>query len=197
MPLVCQKCGHSDNWDAVPAPKSSTVLDLGASGQRAALAEIQAEIARFKTYSARYISVLEKQQHDLESKLEAIVFPVLSLPAEITSRIFVECLPDNVSPSTAHAPLLLTRVCRQWEDIALSTCQLWSSLHLDSFSAEHITAPDGTLQTWFSRARACPLSLTIQFKHCNVVGLLACTAKRCLNPSASLPSCPSCLASAV
>ncbi|KAJ6450681.1 hypothetical protein C8R45DRAFT_1224048 [Mycena sanguinolenta] len=167
MPLVCQKCGHSNDWETVLIPKSS-VLAPDAFGQRVALAEIQAEIARFKTYSARYIFALEKQEEEVEARLKEIAYPILSLPPEITSRIFVECLlpDDGLSPLTARAPLLLMRVCRQWKDIALSTCQLWSSLRIDSLhtGSGEIMVPSGTLfllQTWFSRAGACPLSLII------------------------------------
>ncbi|KAJ6448490.1 hypothetical protein C8R45DRAFT_1046137 [Mycena sanguinolenta] len=172
MPLVCQKCGLSNNWDTTPIPKSSTILapDV-AFGQRAALAEIQAEIARFKTYSARYMFALEKQEEEVEARLKEIAYPVLSLPAEITSRIFVECLlrDDGLSLLTARTPLLLMRVCRQWKDIALSTCQLWSFLRIDSLhtGSGKIMVPSGTLfllQTWFSRAGACPLSLIIDYE---------------------------------
>ncbi|KAJ6447443.1 hypothetical protein C8R45DRAFT_1043139 [Mycena sanguinolenta] len=177
MPLVCQTCGHSNNWDTAPMPKSSTMLAPDVFGQRAALAEIEAEIARFKTYSARYIFALEKQKEEVEARLKEIVYPILSLPAEITSQIFVECLEgirqrfhflpdDGLSPLTARAPWLLMQVCRKWKEIALSTCQLWSFLQikpLDTGSGE-IMVPAGTLfllETWFSRAGACPLSLII------------------------------------
>ncbi|KAF7337303.1 WD40 repeat-like protein [Mycena sanguinolenta] len=153
MPLVCQKCGHS-NWVTgvtVPVP-SSEIPAPDVSGQRTALAEIQAEITRFRAYSARCISALEEQQHELEAKLNAVVYPVLSLPAKITSRIFVECLPDyDVSPSTGHMPLLLTR--------------LWSSLCIEVVSLHgKPMVSRGTLlrlQTWLSRSRQRPLSLTI------------------------------------
>ncbi|KAF7337312.1 F-box domain-containing protein [Mycena sanguinolenta] len=168
MPLVCQKCGHRDNWDTVPIQKTSTtaLYPSTLASHRAALAEIQAEIAHFKMYSARYISALENQLQEVEAKLKVVVYPVLSLPPEITSRIFVECLPgDDVSPLPAHAPLLLTLVCRRWKDIALSTCQLWSSLRIESFLCEELLVPRGTslrMQTWFSRARERPLSLIIR-----------------------------------
>ncbi|KAJ6447392.1 hypothetical protein C8R45DRAFT_117879 [Mycena sanguinolenta] len=164
MPLVCHKCGNS-SWDTVP-PQSSVVPALDIPGHRAALVEIQAKIARFKTFSTCYISVLQKQQHELEAELGAVVYPVLSLPPEIISRIFVQCLPDDgVSPWDGDAaPLVLVRVCRQWKDIALSTCQLWSSLRIQSVSDDKIKVPRGTLQklqSWFSRARASPLSLSV------------------------------------
>ncbi|KAJ6448439.1 hypothetical protein C8R45DRAFT_917577 [Mycena sanguinolenta] len=171
MPLVCQKCGHSSNRDP-PIPKFSTVSALDSTANhRAALAEIQAEITRFKVFSTHHVSALEKQEEELKAKLETVVYPVLSLPPEIMSQIFVECLPTDdeigdMSPSPGCAPLLLTRVCRQWTDIALSTCQLWSSLCIESLSYYELLVPRGTLgrmQTWFSRARQRPLSLIIKY----------------------------------
>ncbi|KAJ6448443.1 hypothetical protein C8R45DRAFT_160754 [Mycena sanguinolenta] len=170
MSLVCQKCGHSSKWDTapVPIPRASVLPSpdgFAAPNNRTALAEIQVEIARFKTYSEHYISALVKQQEEIEAKLRAIVYPVLSLPTEIISRIFIECLPDNCIPSARHAPLLLTRVCRQWKAIALSTCGLWSSLHIESLWYDKLMVPRGTsfaLQTWFSRAGERLLSLTIE-----------------------------------
>ncbi|KAJ6450632.1 hypothetical protein C8R45DRAFT_848908 [Mycena sanguinolenta] len=142
------------------------MLSPNVLGHRAALADIQAEIARFKTQSTLYISALEKEQEEIEAKLRAVVYPVLSLPGEITSRIFVECLPnDDVLPLAEHAPLLFLSVCHQWRDIAISTCLLWSSLRIESMLADNgIVVSCGTLRTlhtWFSRARALPLFLTM------------------------------------
>ncbi|KAJ6559907.1 hypothetical protein B0H19DRAFT_864058, partial [Mycena capillaripes] len=55
------------------------------------------------------------------------VYPILTLPPEISARIFVECLPSHgrVRPSTVTAPLLLAQICRDWRHIAISSCQLW------------------------------------------------------------------------
>ncbi|KAJ7140755.1 hypothetical protein C8R44DRAFT_530102, partial [Mycena epipterygia] len=55
------------------------------------------------------------------------VYPVLTLPDDITSRIFVECLPTHgrVRPSPRNAPLILSQICRQWREIALSISDLW------------------------------------------------------------------------
>ncbi|KAJ7108306.1 hypothetical protein C8R44DRAFT_531522, partial [Mycena epipterygia] len=55
------------------------------------------------------------------------VYPALTLPNEITSQIFVACLPEDgrVTPSPHTAPLLLAQICRHWRNIATSTCELW------------------------------------------------------------------------
>ncbi|KAJ7652524.1 hypothetical protein DFH06DRAFT_907741, partial [Mycena polygramma] len=49
------------------------------------------------------------------------------LPFDITSRIFLHCLPSHgrVSASPSRAPLLLAQICRHWREAALSTCGLW------------------------------------------------------------------------
>ncbi|KII85672.1 hypothetical protein PLICRDRAFT_116328, partial [Plicaturopsis crispa FD-325 SS-3] len=57
---------------------------------------------------------------------ESIVSPCRRLPAELLSEIFSFCLPAaKVVPQPDKAPLLLTRVCRKWRAIALSTPALW------------------------------------------------------------------------
>ncbi|KAJ6608263.1 hypothetical protein B0H10DRAFT_1711402, partial [Mycena sp. CBHHK59/15] len=54
------------------------------------------------------------------------VHPVLSLPPEITSEIFIHCLPSGfLKPSTRKAPLLFTQICHRWRLIALETPELW------------------------------------------------------------------------
>ncbi|KAJ7083803.1 hypothetical protein C8R44DRAFT_573405, partial [Mycena epipterygia] len=90
---------------------------------RANLDEIQSTISRYQTY----LAVLETQQRALEMELSCVVYPVLTLPIEITSRIFVECLPSDgvVRPSPSKPPLTLAQVCSHWRDISLSTCGLW------------------------------------------------------------------------
>ncbi|KAJ7700511.1 hypothetical protein B0H17DRAFT_925554, partial [Mycena rosella] len=63
----------------------------------------------------------------LEASLALVIYPVLTLPTEITSRIFVHCLPKHrrVRPSPTTPPLTLAQICRHWREVALSTCQLW------------------------------------------------------------------------
>ncbi|KAJ7120409.1 hypothetical protein C8R43DRAFT_853873, partial [Mycena crocata] len=55
----------------------------------------------------------------------AIFDPVAKLPLELSSDIFLRCLPDDPAPNEAVAPMLLLRVCHAWSDIALSTALLW------------------------------------------------------------------------
>ncbi|KAJ7673814.1 hypothetical protein DFH06DRAFT_954437, partial [Mycena polygramma] len=56
--------------------------------------------------------------------LAEIVYPVLTLPPEITAQIFVQAVKPLDKASSTSAPLLLLRICRQWRTIALSTPRL-------------------------------------------------------------------------
>ncbi|KAJ7855416.1 hypothetical protein B0H13DRAFT_1641933, partial [Mycena leptocephala] len=102
-------------------------LDSGnAADLRVNLAAIKAAILRHKNE----LSILEKREREVEEpqeRLAHVEYPVLTLPPEITSRIFLECLPGHgrVIPSPDAAPLLLSQICRHWRDVALSTCGLW------------------------------------------------------------------------
>ncbi|KAJ7208333.1 hypothetical protein GGX14DRAFT_319385, partial [Mycena pura] len=91
------------------------------------LAKLEAEIVQFKTYTEGHISALEEKRRAILECLNDVVYPILTLPPEITSRIFVHCLPHHgrVRPSPRSAPLVLTQVCGQWRAVALSTGELW------------------------------------------------------------------------
>ncbi|KAJ7228149.1 hypothetical protein GGX14DRAFT_331655, partial [Mycena pura] len=57
----------------------------------------------------------------------SIVYPVLTLPPEITSEIFIRCLPAETVDvvCTRNAPLLPMQICRTWRQIAISMRVLW------------------------------------------------------------------------
>ncbi|KAJ7878337.1 hypothetical protein B0H14DRAFT_1646418 [Mycena olivaceomarginata] len=103
--------------------------------------------------------------------------PVLTLPSELVSRVFWECLPAHgrIRPSPTKPPLLLTQICHDWREIATSSSELWSSVDL-CFStkwtwglgqAQQIPNNGALplLQQWFERANARPLSVTIRSSH--------------------------------
>ncbi|KAJ7642585.1 hypothetical protein DFH06DRAFT_1333973 [Mycena polygramma] len=127
MSIICEQCGHR-NGDA-PSTALSGFLGSSSPPQlRAALEAVGQGILR----QQMYLSGLEKQRGALELKLAQIVYPVLSLPPEITAHIFVECLPAHgrVRPSPMSPPLLLAQICRDWQEIALGTSELWRSLDI-------------------------------------------------------------------
>ncbi|KAJ7040774.1 hypothetical protein C8F04DRAFT_227310 [Mycena alexandri] len=82
------------------------------------------------------------------------VDPVLTLPVEITSEFFYQCLPTSCSdrewntPDPREAPMLLLHVCKAWREIAISTSVLWSKME---FSMHNNHGAD-LWRTWLTRA---------------------------------------------
>ncbi|KAF7354744.1 hypothetical protein MSAN_01388500 [Mycena sanguinolenta] len=116
------------------------------------------------------IPVLQRERKLILRKLNALKYPVLKLPSEVTAEIFVFCLPPirlskyedscHVVPhSVADAPLLFLRVCRAWRDIALATPRLWASIRLPSGGRWR---PFDSWLSWLARAGSCPLSLALR-----------------------------------
>ncbi|KAJ7157211.1 hypothetical protein C8R46DRAFT_959114 [Mycena filopes] len=135
------------------------------------LVEVDASIADLKSH----LQLLEETRRLLQEQLDCIVYPILSLPPEITSEIFLECLPPPPSPSmgsrqqSSHrnnvAPLLLFYVCRAWRKIALSTPRLWDSLHLFHSTIRRFPRTSTmakVITDWFSRAGSSPLTLSLR-----------------------------------
>ncbi|KAF7334600.1 F-box domain-containing protein [Mycena venus] len=100
----------------------------------------------------------------IQDELDSIVYPVLTLPAEITSHIFTQSLPIDATPSRYAAPLLLTQVCRLWRTIALATPNLWQSIvvkELGPGDLERLNDPAKLVEMWLQRSAGLPLSLFV------------------------------------
>ncbi|KAJ7724860.1 hypothetical protein B0H16DRAFT_1895297 [Mycena metata] len=96
-----------------------------------------------------------------QARRDPTPYPVLTLPPEITSEIFLCCLPetrefDVLNPK--EAPLLLTHVCGAWRQIAIATPQLWTAFYI---AEENGFFDDlgNVAETWFTRAGICELSV--------------------------------------
>ncbi|KAJ6492810.1 hypothetical protein C8R47DRAFT_1119850 [Mycena vitilis] len=102
-----------------------------------------------------------------EDLRRSLTYPVLTLPFEITSQIFLDCLPDEPCsyPSQDEAPLVLTRVCRDWRIVAISTSRLWDHLRVELDSDDGIGYIDekwvALLDLWLQRSQSQPLSLAV------------------------------------
>ncbi|KAJ6565370.1 hypothetical protein B0H10DRAFT_2113122 [Mycena sp. CBHHK59/15] len=105
------------------------------------------------------IAALTAERQSLQAESDSIMYPVLSLPPEITMEVFRCCLPSDSMPrpSPFKAPLLLAQICRQWRRIALNTPNLWRSLVFGDESSVEI------LKLWLSRAGNLPLNYSL---HC-------------------------------
>ncbi|KAJ6509125.1 hypothetical protein DFH09DRAFT_861760, partial [Mycena vulgaris] len=88
------------------------------------LAEIDAEITELQ---AR-LSHLAVTRKPLADALESIVYPILTLPPEITAEIFIHyCAlsPWTILHESRSGPLLLANICRTWRGIAINLRSIW------------------------------------------------------------------------
>ncbi|KAF7353318.1 F-box domain-containing protein [Mycena sanguinolenta] len=99
------------------------------------------------------------------------VHPILSLPPELISLIFIHCLPPYAELRASKAPLLLTRICGAWRALALRTPALWASVAFKLFhDASVSTNPTPhelkfrKLTWWLAQGAAHPLTLNL---HCH------------------------------
>ncbi|KAJ7270901.1 hypothetical protein C8J57DRAFT_1319979 [Mycena rebaudengoi] len=110
---------------------------------------------------------LETERSAIQNELASIVYPVLDLPPEVVSVIFIACLPVySATPHPLRAPLLLCAICSAWRKIALSTPQLWTTFifSVDLGRTNLSSGVDGLavvelFECWISRAGACPLTM--------------------------------------
>lgn len=98
-----------------------------------------------------------------ESEVKSHTHPILDrmtgLPLEISSEIFVLCLPDPPLRRRDLAPILFLNVCRSWTNIALSTPSLWSTVRVqDSSQGGYF---EENIAVWLTRCRSHPLSLSL------------------------------------
>ncbi|KAJ7780989.1 hypothetical protein B0H16DRAFT_603789 [Mycena metata] len=122
---------------------------------RARYSELAWAIANQQTL----LNAMMARLQELQTRLDSIVYPVLSLPPEITSGIFLHCTPEGYRDvvDTSFAPLLPMHVCRAWRQVAISTPALWTTFHVTGASR---SLPE-TAKVWFERARQLPLSVSL------------------------------------
>jgi hypothetical protein len=113
---------------------------------------------------ARSLNQLYRENRVVQARLDGYKYPVLTLPTEIVSAVFVHFLPPYPPPFTGdQSPTCLTNICRRWRQIALETPELWRAIRFcvgkdsESFERERHIA-----DIWLSRLPCSyPLSITI------------------------------------
>ncbi|KAJ6473280.1 hypothetical protein C8R45DRAFT_1217710 [Mycena sanguinolenta] len=125
------------------------------------LAELNAQIA-----------LLEGERNLIQKTLNSVTYPILTLPFEITSAIFVDCLPDlqdappilDFSPERLPIPVLLTQICRTWREIAFKIPRIWAtfSLRVDEVRGRDHTLLPRRLAEWLEKAGSSPLSFILK-----------------------------------
>ncbi|KAJ7609618.1 hypothetical protein FB45DRAFT_1066665 [Roridomyces roridus] len=115
---------------------------------------------------------LERDKSLLQRQLNAIRDPIQRLPLEISSEIFVQCLPEyptlsdvcsvrprGTMPKFPTMPTLLLNICNAWTDIAASNPKLWSRMNIE-FPA-HRVGLEVMVEKWFQRARSHLLDVSL------------------------------------
>ncbi|KAJ7485231.1 hypothetical protein B0H11DRAFT_2192777 [Mycena galericulata] len=108
------------------------------------------------------ISALREEQKAAQLALDSVVYPVLTLPLEITSHIFVQYLDkEPKKPNSLEPPLVLTHVCSEWRNIALNLPQLWSHLQL-VFDDSRVPSR-ALVEAWMARIGSTQISMDIKY----------------------------------
>lgn len=93
---------------------------------------------------------------------QALISPSRRIPPEVLGEVFYHCLSKTpyITPRDIEAPMVLTRVCRHWHAVAMSTPRLWSSLsiHLQKTACEVYRRG---CESWLSRAKSVPLAIRV------------------------------------
>ncbi|KAJ7113075.1 hypothetical protein C8R44DRAFT_797154 [Mycena epipterygia] len=115
---------------------------------RARIAEIEAQICSLCT-----------EKESVQEQLDAYKYPVLTLPNEIVSEIFIHFLPVYPVCPPLLSPTLLTRICRKWREIAIATPALWRAVPLSMMNGDNFEEQLQMLKSWIGRSAFCPLSI--------------------------------------
>ncbi|KAJ7161168.1 hypothetical protein C8R46DRAFT_1106672 [Mycena filopes] len=133
------------------------------------MSHLQAERARASALAAQIsdlegaLSALHAEKVLVQDRLDSYKYPVLTLPNEITSEIFIHFLPVYPACPTitgTYSPTNLTHICSQWRKIALTTPLLWRAIALTSTEAAFPRQLD-LVNIWLSRSGCCPIWLEL------------------------------------
>ncbi|KAK7018565.1 F-box domain-containing protein [Favolaschia claudopus] len=137
------------------------------AADRTSLAALKSQIANLE----QSLALLHLEASQVKRRLDAYSYPVLTLPDEIVSEIFIHFLPPYPAcPPLAglDAPVLLTHICRRWRAIAIATPQLWQAVSFSGVGST-IFNPNNIWLT--GRSGCCPLSIRMLKKECSFYGL--------------------------
>ncbi|KAJ7648663.1 hypothetical protein DFH06DRAFT_571923 [Mycena polygramma] len=114
-------------------------------------------------------AALRDDQMRVQERLDAVKYPVLTLPNEIVSEIFLHFLPIYpLCPALAGllTPTTLSHICSRWREIALANPSLWSAMSFSDGNHEPSFKQELQLSAiWLRRSQAHPLSIVIN-DHC-------------------------------
>ncbi|KAJ7166562.1 hypothetical protein C8R43DRAFT_918000 [Mycena crocata] len=130
------------------------------AADRARVAALAAQIQDLQ----RSIRPLKNEQDLAQKRLDSYAYPVLTLPTEIVSEIFLHSIPAYplASPlSGLLSPTVLTQICRRWREIAHATPALWRAIALSVAESSSDEQDNNLLQPWMARSRSYPISFSM------------------------------------
>ncbi|KAJ6454446.1 hypothetical protein C8R47DRAFT_1228679 [Mycena vitilis] len=130
------------------------------AADRARITDIETQILGLKSS----LSLLEEQRNLLQHRLGAYTYPVLTLPNEIVSEIFINFLPVYPVPPPILgilSPNLLGQICRKWRAIALTTPALWRGISLNLDKQTNLQQKLQLLETSLKRSASSALSINL------------------------------------
>ncbi|KAJ7720928.1 hypothetical protein B0H16DRAFT_1792211 [Mycena metata] len=151
---------------------------------RAARERRTADRERIADLAARIIDLeaekhlLEAEQETLQERLDAYTYPVLTLPPEVVSEMFVHFLP--VYPKRAPqkgllSPITLCQICRLWREIAFSTPSLWRTVTIflrPGGSVQNYDVDHAHIEASLQRSGSCPLSVQLEYTQSDTSSLI-------------------------
>ncbi|KAJ7633183.1 hypothetical protein FB45DRAFT_1058147 [Roridomyces roridus] len=129
---------------------------------RARIAQLDTEIEKLR----QLMDSLLAEREQCQQVLADYKYPVLTLPAEITSEIFMQFLPSYPHrPSFVEfqSPSFLLQICRRWRDVALATPALWSTMELLLYNSPHHAQQRDLLKMWLQRSGSFALSILFDY----------------------------------
>ena len=98
---------------------------------REQLKQMKTEIAHFLAELSSVESKYDSLCHQFNTCASLITLP-RRVPDDVLEEIFYQSLPaDRNAPlDNKAAPLIFTRICRQWRQVAFASPRLWSTIHI-------------------------------------------------------------------
>ncbi|KAJ7633189.1 hypothetical protein FB45DRAFT_745939 [Roridomyces roridus] len=123
---------------------------------RARISQLDIEIEKLQ----RLMDPLLAEREKCSQTVADFKYPVLTLPPEITSEIFLQFLPsypERPNVIGPQSPPFLLQICRQWRDVALATPALWSTVDLFLDNPRYDAQQKDLLERWLRRSGNCGL----------------------------------------
>ncbi|KAJ6463588.1 hypothetical protein C8R47DRAFT_1079879 [Mycena vitilis] len=124
--------------------------------ERSRITELETQILELE----QTISTLQEKRASAQKRLDSYKYPVLTLPNEVVSEIFIHFVPSFPCCSTFEgtaSPIRLTQICRRWREIAVATPALWRAMSCRGNNA--------LIDVWLSRSGCGSLSIEIEKSH--------------------------------